>query len=102
MKTYIHIPAAGDPSTFTVSDQEPEYRQLQARVKGDIEAVVLDDGYTLYVNETGRLQPAPRLNVTATIMAGQTIVGDVVLTGPVDDEGENESVAQDRIAAFFG
>jgi hypothetical protein len=79
-KTYLHIPVSGKVEPFDIGPDKPEYQQLQDRVGGDIE------GVTLPGNDL-------KLNMLASAMSGQFLVGDVVLTGPVDDEGDNLSVS---------
>lgn len=59
----------------------PKLPALQKAVGGYIEAVRLPDGHLMYVNEEGRsngLDP----NTTASLMAAQMILGDVVILTP--------------------
>jgi hypothetical protein len=92
-KTYLHIPVSGKVEPFNIGPDKPEYQQLQDRVGGDIEGVTLPgNDHMFYVNESGRLNDL-KLNMLASAMSGQFLVGDVVLTGPVDDEGDNLSVS---------
>jgi hypothetical protein len=99
VKTYIHIPLDGPIAPFTITAGTPEYKQLQAKVGGDIEGVRIPmESHMLYVNESGLIQPNPRLNKIATRLARQPIVGDVVIAGPVDDEGDNESVSAEWLS----
>lgn len=53
-------------------------RELQGYVGGYIEIVRLPNNYILVVDEEGRLKNK-KLNKKATELAGQPIVGDVVL-----------------------
>lgn len=66
--------------------RDPSLAALQAAVGGYIEGVPCPGGAFLFVNEHGRLDGLP-LNIRATALAGQTIVGDVVVceSMPVDD-----------------
>lgn len=96
------IPA--DPSldiTFQDVDTDHGYlAALQERVAGDIEAVTLHRyAMTMYLNENGKLEGRP-VNRRATVLAhwaeairsDDFIVGDVVLTGPVDSAGEDTPI----------
>lgn len=54
------------------------YKELQGYVGGYIEIVRLPNNYILVVDEEGRLKNK-KLNKKASELAGQPIVGDVVL-----------------------
>ena len=54
-------------------------KKMQKLVQGYIEFVYLADGKILVVNEDGRGNPFFRLNVKASEIAGQDIVGDAIL-----------------------
>lgn len=79
-----------------------DYRDMQAVVEGLIEAVELSDGSTMYVNEEFLFQFGPdRYNSIATDVAGlggrmdllmRGILGNVLIVGPVDDEGYDTDV----------
>lgn len=78
------------------------YATLSRAVGGLIEAVALSDNLTLWVNEEGKndgLTP----NVYATRLfisvfgAVDVIVGNAILTGGVDDEGETLGLTDEQI-----
>jgi hypothetical protein len=96
------IPA--DPAleiTFHDLENGPGYlAAIQKLVAGDIESVTLARyAMTMYVNETHKLEGLPA-NRRATVLAhwadavraDDIIGGDVVLTGPVDDNGEDTPI----------
>lgn len=95
----LHIPAAPEKPMrvlLVVAELEP----LQKFVGGQLEAVLLyePDAY-LYCNEDGRVLRLP-LNLRATVLAichswrsrRDYIVGDVIVAGPADDDGNDTSV----------
>lgn len=94
MKTYIRIPVEGDPSLVTIQETDDELEILQGIVGGLIEPVPVDENHDLYVNEEGLLENLP-VNFNAMFVAAhQFLVGDAVMVGPVDDEGNTGSVSQ--------
>jgi hypothetical protein len=74
--------------------------QLQEAVGGLIQAVDLREDLTLWCNEEGKLINGMEPNVIGTHLweksFGMTdiIMGDIVLTGPSDEEGETLPLAQ--------
>lgn len=96
------IPA--DPAldiTFRDIDEESGYLEaLQELVSGDIQSVTLNRyAMTMYLNENGKLEGRPanhRATVLAhwanAIWADDVIAGDAVLTGPIDDAGEDTPI----------
>lgn len=60
------------------NDTDFSYKELQGYVGGYIEIVRLPNSYILVVDEEGRLKNK-KLNKKASELAGQPIVGDVVL-----------------------
>lgn len=93
------IPADPDlPLSFrdiSCAESDEYLADLQDLVGGDIEAVRLTRrAMSMYLNETGKIERLP-VNARATILAewdnalrpGDTINGDAVLTGPMDNYG---------------
>jgi len=69
--------------------EKPTYKVLSDAVGGYIESVYCDAGDVLYVNEEGLLVGLER-NVPAMLIAQHPhLVGDAILVGPLDDEGEH-------------
>jgi hypothetical protein len=111
MKTVI-IPAE-DARPVRLDDPEAiDLAYLSEQVGGYIEAVALvdtgdEDGMDLFLNEEGKLEGL-RTNLRATLLAhsfgsifaDDYIVGDVVVTGPVDGDGEQTGLS-DPAALFL-
>ena len=55
-----------------------QLKEMKDIVNGYIEIVYLRDGRLMVVNEEGRLERLP-YNMTASLLAGETIVGDVLV-----------------------
>lgn len=94
MKTAIKLTAEGNASIIDLSADSNELLTLQMAVGGLIEAKTLEGDYTLIMNEEGKLQGLP-INERATEIwlanfpnFPDVILGDVVIAGGVDDEGE--------------
>jgi hypothetical protein len=78
----VWIKADGTTEVVYPAAKTWSLEEMQAKVGGFIEIVGrnnLADGYVMIVNEEGRLTGLPE-NQKASIMAGQPIVGDVLVT----------------------
>ena len=74
-----HIKASGEAlEVQPAKGKKFSLAELQAFVDGYIELVRLGPGQLMFVNEEGRLKGLP-LNLQASLIAGQTIVGDVII-----------------------
>ncbi len=104
-KNALVITTAGEMSIIDLA--ENELATLQAKVGGWVQMVDLNDNLTLWCNEEGKLEGLP-LNRYATELwesvYGKTdiIVGDIVLTGGADDEGETLGLSDLKIEAIKG
>lgn len=107
MKRALLIPAGGTPEEVEIPDKD-ELDALQGFVGGWIEYVPTEQDVTLYCNEEGKiLNLPPNLLATslfgALLMGGDYLAGDVIVCGPLDDEGYSlplpESVVQDVMGA---
>jgi len=94
MKLAIKLTAEGNASIIDLTADSNELLTLQTAVGGLIEAKTLENGYTLIMNEEGKLQGLP-INERATEIwlanfpnFPDVILGDVVIAGGYDDEGE--------------
>lgn len=87
-RTFVHVPANGSAVMFEVSDDlSNEVSQVQERVGGVFTSVgVPGSPLNVFVHDEGLWLDLP-VNRLASVLAGQTLVGDAVVTGPVDDEG---------------
>lgn len=100
MKTFIKINTSGKRELLSFEDPEQEYPILSGAVGGMIEMVpcVYPDHY-IYLNEEGKLIGL-EVNDSATALAKglspfDMIVGDVVIAGPLDEDGNHYSVSND-------
>jgi hypothetical protein len=101
MKTAIKLTTEGKASLIDLSADSNELLTLQIAVGGLIEAKTLQDKYTLIMNEEGKLQGLP-INERATEIwlanfpnFPDVILGDVVIAGGYDDEGEQLGLDKD-------
>jgi hypothetical protein len=101
MKLAIKLTAEGNASIIDLTADSNELLTLQMSVGGLIEAKTLESGYTLIMNEEGKLQGLP-VNSRATEIwlanfpnFPDVILGDVVIAGGYDDEGEQLGLDSD-------
>lgn len=90
MITALHIKTDGSAELFEFDPGDAKALEvLQERVGGWIEAVVADDpSITMYANEEGRiLGLPPNLGVPG-------LVGDVVIVGAPDEEGNDTTLPE--------
>jgi hypothetical protein len=99
--------SAEDAVTLVANDDEfVGYKTLSDAVGGMIEAVSLPSGMTLWVNEEGKLNGLPVNRVATELLTrefGQkfdTIVGNAIITGGADDEGETLGLTNDQVATL--
>jgi hypothetical protein len=73
---------------------------MQGVVGGYIEHVSLPNGGSMYVNEEGKIKGLP-INESATFLAEvdphDVIVGDVLIMGDVNDEGDHLDISDDQV-----
>ncbi len=110
MKKAIKLTAEGQASLIDLTADNNELLTLQMAVGGLIEAKTLESGYTLFMNEEGKLHSLP-INERATEIwlanfpnFPDVIVGDVVIAGATDEEGEQlglDSDYADRLLELF-
>ena len=79
-ENYFHVKTNGDFTLAEFNGLEPK----QEAVGGLIERVWLSDDRYMWANEEGLLQKLP-INPIATAIAGQPIVGDVLLVEDSED-----------------
>ena len=89
--------------TFTIGNS---YKILSDTVEGMIECVSLSDNEDLWCNENGIAEGKP-LNLIAsaiyseTFNAGNPILGNVIITGGADDEGETLGLSDELIEKWM-
>lgn len=99
----VVIPVEGEPYQANVKGSDQLRDFLNKTVGGWFEAIDLEDGNSMFLNEEGKLMGLPR-NETATsyarsvTFASDYIVGDVVIAGP--PVGESGRTGSASIHAF--
>jgi hypothetical protein len=94
-------------NTIQVEEDTEEfvsYATLSRAVGGMIEAVTLPSGLTLWVNEEGKMDGLPvndyatKLFTSAFGSGIDIIVGNAIITGGADDEGETLGLTDEQVA----
>ena len=86
------------------TDEFVSYATLSRAVGGMIEAVTLPSGLTLWVNEEGKMNGLPvneyatRLFASAFGAGIDIIVGNAIVTGGADDEGETLGLTDEEVS----
>jgi hypothetical protein len=108
-KQVVVIKANGEVSAEQVAN-ENEYQFLSETLEGWLQAVPLDDdlaGLTLWVNEEGKMNGLA-YNQKATYIWEKSygftdvIVGNAVITGGTDFDGETISLTDEQVLAIVG
>jgi hypothetical protein len=91
MKKALAITTLGEVKILDLSDKSLE--KLQEAVGGWVQAIDLDENLSMWCDEEGKIYRKPHNPFGQAFWEksfGRTdyIVGDIVLTGGVDDEGE--------------
>jgi|LauGreDrversion4_2_1035121.scaffolds.fasta_scaffold673112_1 hypothetical protein len=105
-KTAIRITTNSEIIIETIPEgsDKAEYQYLKSSVGGYIQAVPLEkpvDDLTMWCNEEGKIDGLP-FNFVATYLwelsYGKTdlIMGDIVITGGADDEGETLGLTKEQ------
>lgn len=101
-RKYLKI-TTDQTATILECNSLTSYDAINKGVGGYIECVAINPNLDMYVNEEGKLISLPQ-NLIAQHYWNTTygfwtdiIVGDVVFTGGVDDEGESQSLSQEQI-----
>jgi hypothetical protein len=85
----VCLVAPADPRAhpFTIALADDYLGVIGGIVGGNVDTLVLDDGLSLWFREDARSAGLPR-NVSATLLAGDQIHGDAVVTAfDIDDVG---------------
>lgn len=104
MKTAVTIGTDGSITEFVLDDANG-LEQLQALVGGWLEGVDLGDAF-MYVNEEGKIDGLP-VNASATLLfhavhgPHDIIVGNVVLVGQSDENGDETSLSESQVATML-
>ena len=100
MTKALFIPATGEPRTITLP-KENAHTVIHDLVGGWFDGVgIAGNAVTMYVHDEGLLiglEP----NVTATVLYGHPIAGDVLLVGTLNSKGESDGYDYDLPDFFF-
>jgi hypothetical protein len=109
MKKALAITTLGEATIIDLNEGSLE--KLQTAVGGYVQAIDLCEGVTMWCNEEGKMMSLPHNPFgqafweTAFPVSefGRTdyIVGDIVLTGGADDEGDTLGLTSDEIEALL-
>lgn len=95
MKLALKVRIDGTTEVMDISGNE--IGALQVAVGGYVERVGSQHGVNLWMDEEGKLK-SYRVNKFATTLYGRSvIVGDVVITGLDDEEGETLSLTDEQV-----
>lgn len=98
MKLNVH----GETQVVDLDAPEGTLKVLQSAVDGWVQPVDLSEEMTMWVNEEGKLIGLIR-NDKANVIFRETfgavdvIMGDVIFTGGVDDEGETIGLTDEQV-----
>jgi len=85
---------------------DTQLEQVQQAVGGLVQAIGLDDDLTMWLNEEGKTLKLPHNSFAQNLWDNKFgkdtdyIVGDMVLTGGADDNGETISLSDKQVVAF--
>lgn len=85
---------------------DTQLEQVQKAVGGLVQAIGLDDDLTMWLNEEGKILKLPHNPMAQHLWDNQFgegtdyIVGNMVLTGGADSEGETMSLSDKQVIAF--
>jgi len=105
MRNALVIPFAGEAEVVDLDAPEGSLKVLQNAVGGWVQAIDLNEKVTMWLNEEGKMIGLP-LNAIATEMwtrvFGPTdiMVGNAVITGGVDEEGETLGLTDEQVQTF--
>lgn len=107
MKTAVLIPPSGPVQILDVEEFSLEF--MQDCVKGPIEAIGLESA-TMYLNEEGKIvdPPLPPNDIATRLLheAGgipwDTVLGNVIIVGPPDDDGDDTSLSTEWVQFLKG
>ena len=107
MRKALQINIDGTTNHLDLEAPEGSLRLLQGAVGGWIQAIDLSDNLTMWCNEEGKLDGlatnsfATRLFTKRFGEGTDIIVGNIVLTGGVDDEGETLGLTDEQLQSFI-
>jgi hypothetical protein len=104
MKLAVVIPTDGEAYRLEItSDERKELRILQELVGGFLELVPYEGDACIFCNEEGKLQGLPKNRRAQHVVSppGDYLVGNIVVLGPEDDDGETTSLSEEEVDALL-
>lgn len=105
MRKALLIDTEGHAVELDLDSKEGSLKTLQTAVDGLIQAIDINQNLTMWLNEEGKILGLP-INSLGTAMYRRAtevkdiIVGNIVLTGGVDDEGDTLGLTDEQIASW--
>jgi hypothetical protein len=105
MRKALVIPFAGEAEVLDLDAPEGGLKVLQNAVGGWVQAIDINEKVTMWLNEEGKMIGLPR-NPIATALWTKTfgptdiMVGNAVITGGVDEEGETIGLTDEQVQNF--
>lgn len=102
-KLGIVIKADGTLERLDLSESEQELKSLQNAVGGYVQVIELEDDFTMWANEEGKLLGLEENKIATVIwevrfgLDTDIICGDVVFTGGMDEDGETLTISEANI-----
>ena len=105
MRNALKLTTEGTLINLDLDAPEGSLKVLQGAVGGLVEAIDITKHVTLWVNEEGKLGGFEPNLVASWIYAqnmgvADVVMGDVVFTGGVDDEGDTKGLPEDLEVAL--
>jgi hypothetical protein len=102
MRNAVVIGFDTDVSVIDLDATEGALAVLQDAVDGYVQAIDLTPNMTMWCNEEGKLDGLPNNSIATAIFqekfgAVDIIVGNAVITGGVDDEGETIGLTAEQV-----
>jgi hypothetical protein len=102
-KLGVVIKTDGTLERLDLSVSEQELKSLQNAVGGYVQVIELEDDFTMWVNEEGKLLGLEENKIATVIwevrfgLGTDIICGDVVFTGGMDEDGETLTISEANI-----
>ena len=102
-KIGVVIKADGTLERLDLSVSEQELKSLQNAVGGYVQVIELEEDFTMWVNEEGKLLGLEENKIATVIwevrfgLDTDIICGDVVFTGGMDEDGETLTISEANI-----
>jgi hypothetical protein len=106
MRQALKLNVHGETQVVDLEAPEGSLKVLQSAVDGYVQPVDLSDDMTMWVNEEGKIIGLIRNDKANTIFrntfgAVDVIMGDVIFTGGVDDEGDTMGLTDAQVNSLL-